>query len=301
MRSALIAAALTFATLSAHAQSHEAAFTNAGLTLHYTVEGSGSPVVILAGGPGFDAGYMQPVADLVAKHHTAILLDQRGTTGSMPATLDPTTITPELYLSDLEALRTALHYDKWTVLGHSAGTGTAMAYAIQHPEHVTSLVLLATVPPTSTPLEHMDENMVNRLPADAPQQFHAVMISNASPDEKMAASVRILNPAYFYDQKAAQDFIAKLKPENAHAATSQILQHAGMPYDDTAGLAKLHTPTTIIQGRQDPLDLGMAFETRDAIPGAKLVIIEKCGHFAWLDNPTDFTPALEAALSQPIH
>jgi proline iminopeptidase len=294
-------AAMALTTVATQAQSHEGSFMNAGLKLHYTMEGTGAPVLILAGGPGLDAGYMQPVAELVAKHHTAILLDQRGTTGSMPEELNPTTISPDLYISDLEALRTALHYDRWTLLGHSAGTGTAMMYATRHPEHTASLILLATVPPTSGTVEHMDENMLNRLPAEAQQQVHAVFIGKLAPDAQFAAVARILNPAYFYDQKIAQQFLAGMRPDYFHEMTARLLQKSGTPYDYTTDLKQLYVATTIIQGRQDLLDLGMANDTRNAIPGAKLIVIERCGHFGWLDNPADFNVALESALAQPLH
>ena len=40
-------------------------FESAGLVLHYQISGQGSPVVILAGGPGFGASYMQPVVAIV--------------------------------------------------------------------------------------------------------------------------------------------------------------------------------------------------------------------------------------------
>ena len=62
-------------------------------------------------------------------------------------------------------------------------------------------------------------------------------------------------------------------------------------------LAKLHIPTLIVQGRQDPLDPEMASEARDAIPGAKLIILERAGHFSWLDNPTDFNAAVQPFLA----
>jgi len=274
-----------------------ASFQNAGLTLHYTIAGKGTPVVILSGGPGMDAAYMQPVADIIAAHNTAILLDQRGTTGSMPATLDATTISPELYLSDLEALRTALGYKQWIVLGHSAGALTAMRYAIAHPDHTQALILLGTVPPRSAGLSRMMDNVAVRLTPETMKQVAAIDSTNDSPDAKMAAEVRIFFAADFYDRAAAAKFALTMTPETCHALTSSLLQKAMPTFDLTPGLAKLHIPTLIVQGRQDPLDPEMASEARDAIPNAKLIILERAGHFSWLDNPKDFTATLEPFLA----
>ena len=287
---------LSLLTLAAAAQ-QTASFQNAGLTLHYTIAGKGTPVVILSGGPGMDAAYMQPVADIIAAHNTAILLDQRGTTGSMPATLDATTISPELYLSDLEALRTALGYKQWIVLGHSAGALTAMRYAIDHPDHTQALILLGTVPPRSAGLSRMMDNVAVRLTPETMQQVATIDATNDSPDAKMAAGVRIFFAADFYDRAAAAKFALTMTPETCHALTSSLLQKAMPTFDLTPGLAKLHIPTLIVQGRQDPLDPDMASEARDAIPNAKLIILERAGHFSWLDNPKDFNATLEPFLA----
>jgi proline iminopeptidase len=299
---AFLLSALSFTSSCASALAQTtASFQNAGLTLHYTIAGHGSPVLILSGGPGMDAAYMQPIADIVAQHHTAILLSQRGTTGSMPSTIDATTVTPALYLSDLEALRTALGYKQWILLGHSAGSLTAMRYAIEHPAQTQALILLGVVPPRSAGLSRMMDNVSVRLAPEVMQQVAAIDADKTlSADAKMSAEIRLLFAADFFDRAAAAKFALTMTPATCHAATSNILERATPTFDYTADLAKLHIPTVIIQGRQDPLDPEMASEARDAIPGSKLIVIERAGHFSWLDNPTAVTTALNDFLT-PLH
>jgi len=301
LHQALVLFAAPLLVLSVQAQQRTASFQNAGLTLHYTIEGTGTPVVILSGGPGMDAAYMQPVADIVARHHTAILLDQRGTTGSMPTSIDATTVTPALYLSDLEALRTALGYKQWIVLGHSAGSLTAMRYAIDHPAQTQALILLGVVPPTSSGLGRMMDNLAPRLTPETLQQLGALRTNTTlNDDARMAAAMRIMFTTCFYDRTAGAKFSDTMTPTACHAATANILQSAMPTYDFTPDLAKLHIPTLILQGRQDPLDPEMASEARDAIPNAKLIILERAGHFSWLEAPTPFTQALDA-FAEPLH
>lgn len=291
---------ILFTALSACAQQRTGSFQNAGLTLHYTIEGTGTPVVILSGGPGMDASYMQPVADIVARHHTAILLDQRGTTGSMPPTIDATTVTPALYLSDLEALRLSLGYKQWILLGHSAGSLTAMRYAIDHPVQTQALILVGVVPPTSSGLGRMMDNLAPRLTPETLQQLGALRTdSTLSDDAKMATGMRLLFAADFYDRTAAAKFALTMTSAVCHAATSTVLETAMPTYDLTPALAKLHIPTLILQGRQDPLDPEIASEAKDAIPGAKLVILERAGHFSWLEAPTPFTQAIDDFTAPP--
>ncbi len=141
----------------------------------------------------------------------------------------------------------------------------------------------------------MDENIDARLSPEVMQQIAALGDTPAT-DNDMATELRLLFPAFFFDHAAGQKFVATIGPENSHAKTCNLLQQNLGTYDLTTGLAKLHIPTIIIQGRQDPLDPEMAAETRDAIHGAKLIILERAGHFSWLENHADFTTALSGFL-----
>ena len=80
-------------------------------------------MVILSGGPGFDYDYILPVATEISKTNWAIPIELRGTGRSLPKTINPETINPKAYLSDLQALRTHLQLDRWTLLGHSEVLG----------------------------------------------------------------------------------------------------------------------------------------------------------------------------------
>jgi proline iminopeptidase len=282
--------------LAGQSDVHEATFTNAGLTLHYTVQGQGSPVVLLSGGPGHNAAYMQPVAEMLATGHTVILLEQRGTGHSVPAAIDATTVNEALYISDLEALRHALGLQKWTLLGHSFGSYTAMRYAIEHPAETQSLVLLATTPPLFAD-DHLSDNVASRMGPEIKRRLAelAEREKTASPEDAKALQLeqgRLGVSAYFFDVSKADPLLALPEDRAMMHKISGLLftEHKG--FDFTADLKKLHVPTLIVQGRQDPLDLEMAARARDAIPGAKLVILERCGHFAWLEQPEQLRNAM---------
>ena len=74
--------------------------------------------------------------------------------------------------------------------------------------------------------------------------------------------------------------------------TGDVLFGEAKNYDLRDSLAKIQTPILILQGRQDPLDLGMAGATRDVIPNAKLVVVERSGHFGWLEQPEFYSKTL---------
>jgi proline iminopeptidase len=289
---------LVFAAQVGEAQANirEGSFTNAGLTLHYTSQGRGTPVVLLSGGPGLDPDYLQPVVEMIATEHTAILLEQRGTGRSMPTVLDSTSINEGLMIADLDALRKALGYSKWTLLGHSFGTFTAMRYAIAHPSETQALVLLATVPPRSAD-DHFIDNYTSRFAPATLHRLHEIdeALKSASPEEQKKLKLeeqKLATPPYFFNVENAKPLLSQPGFPPTFEKVNGLLYPEMLHYDMTSGLKQLRMPVLIVQGRQDPLDLEEAGRTRDAIPGAKLVILERCGHFAWLEKADQLRNAL---------
>ena len=288
--SGAVLAVLFSATSQASVNSSDGSFESSGLLLHYELSGRGTPVVVLAGGPGFGAGYMQPVVDMIAKDHTVILLEQRGTGRSLPAQETPETVNEDLVVSDLEALRHKLGYSRWILLGHSFGTFTAMKYAVAYPEHMRAMVLLAAMPPRQAD-DHLDANLQARLPASAGPAFHALMVksraatTDAERNDLSEQMNELVLPAYLYDPSKMPEVIALSKASGINAMTGHLIQQSVGNYDLTKGLSKVSAPTLIIQGVADPLDPSIAAKTQAAIPKAKLNVIANCGHFAWVEAP----------------
>ena len=100
---------------------------------------NGKPVVFLHGGPGAGCSVShRRVFD--PQKYCVLLFDQRGCGRSLPhASLENNT-TWHL-VDDIERLRTMLKVEKWQVFGGSWGSTLALAYAQQHPQRVSELVL----------------------------------------------------------------------------------------------------------------------------------------------------------------
>jgi len=63
--------------------------------------------------------------------------------------------------------------------------------------------------------------------------------------------------------------------------------------DSRPSLARIDCPTLVLAGRQDGLcSLELHEEMAAAIPGARLVIIEQCGHLSALEQPQAVTAVL---------
>jgi proline iminopeptidase len=104
----------------------------------------GKPAVVLHGGPGsgctpWHRRLFNPAAYRVA------LFDQRGCGRSVPHASAPNTDLTNNHtwnlVADLERLRRHLNIERWLLLGGSWGSTLALAYAEQHPDRVTEMIL----------------------------------------------------------------------------------------------------------------------------------------------------------------
>jgi len=104
----------------------------------------GKPALYLHGGPGSGASpgqrrFFDP------EIYRAVLFDQRGSGRSRPLASEPDADlranTTAHLIADIEALRSHLGIERWTILGLSWGTTLGLAYAQAHPERVDALVL----------------------------------------------------------------------------------------------------------------------------------------------------------------
>jgi proline iminopeptidase len=261
----------------------------AGFDLHYRVYGNGTPVLVLSGGPGFDCDYMEPVArELASSSNSTVLVELRGTGRSRPPRVDRETVNLKLYLADLEALRESLRIERWILLGHSAGANLAMNYAIAFPYRVAALVLADSGPVRQASLGAIADNIFLRL----------------SPEQSAAArnrpSFQTMLPGYFYDPEKARAMIAGFHAESYHDDVGRLLAVDEMApgMDLRPALQRLSLPALIIAGRQDPMDPAMQYEVHLALRESRLVLLDRCGHFAWLEQPEGFYAAIRKFLEE---
>src|SRR5512136_3005904 len=111
------------------------------VSLFVKVMGQGYPLVLMHGGPGLDHTSLlslQPCAD----QFTLVFYDHRCNGRSAGA--EVSSMTFENLTADADALRQALGFDQWAVLGHSFGGMVALEYALRYPQSLSRLVLMDT-------------------------------------------------------------------------------------------------------------------------------------------------------------
>ena len=106
----------------------------------------GKPVVFVHGGPGGGVASMhRRMYDPAA--YRIVLFDQRGCGRSTPHVADGADLSVNTtwhLVADMERLREHLGIERWMVFGGSWGTTLGLAYAEEHPDRVTELVLRGT-------------------------------------------------------------------------------------------------------------------------------------------------------------
>lgn len=271
-----------------------------GTVLHYDAIGNGAPVVMLAGGPGFSPGYLEPVAQELKGKYKVILFHQRGTGASKMETVTFETHALKTLVADLEALRRELKVERLTLVGHSFGGILSMMYAAEHPDRVNALALIDSGGPTLATVAKFVENLNARLTDEDNAKVKA-WSAKMGEDRKRAILeiTRAKTPAYFADRAKAQRMMDALDVDSFNdavfwAVTPQMM--AGM--DLREPLKKVTAPVLVIHGRQDPLP--SADEVHATFPQSTLVMIDDAGHFPWEEQPKSVYAALTKFLRSVV-
>jgi proline iminopeptidase len=273
----------------------------AGFDLHYRVQGSGKPIVFLAGGPGFDVGYLEDAAKLFPAGYQRVFLEQRGTGKSRPHKMDADNMSLRLAIEDLEALRQHLGLEKLTLAGHSWGGMLAMAYTASHPDRVERLILIGSGGPTREFLDYYEDNIDARLHSEdmeARTYWDNAAKRGVDADKAALESIKAIYPAFFFDRTQGLA-TAATRPDGSYHADTNALMMADIEkgYDLRVGLARVTSPVLIIQGRQDPLGDATAEEIHALLGASVIRYINHCGHFPWIEQPENFKGIIAEFLS----
>ena len=112
-----------------------------GARLHFVVQGSGRPVVLIHGNPGSFHDWAN-VFDRLASRFSTYAFDRPGH-GRSERPRHNGVVTPEVQAALLNQALRELHVERPILVGHSWGGSLALIYALLFPNEVAGLVLLA--------------------------------------------------------------------------------------------------------------------------------------------------------------
>ena len=257
--------------------------------------GTGTPIIIVHGGPGLDHGYFLPQMLELAKDHQIIFYDQRGSGQSLKTEISPEFINVNQFVQDLENLRKNLGSRSFSLLGHSWGGELAMHYAVTYPEAISSLILMSTGPADDVGYVAFRESVVQRI---SPIKDKLQALFDLTEFEKLTGPqisqlYQNLFSLYLHDPQKIQnlDFSVTEASAKSGARVRDIIMKSHRQ-DLFPKLKMLQIPTLVLHGEQDVIPIWTAEKIIQAIPNAKLVRLKNCGHFPYVEKPEETFAAI---------
>jgi pimeloyl-ACP methyl ester carboxylesterase len=241
--------------------------------LYWENTGSGEPVLLVMGLGMTAAGWWRTIP-VLAKGLRVIAFDNRGV-GRSDRTTGPYSL--RQMAEDALAVMDAAKLESASIYGLSLGAMIAQYLTLRHPERVRSLVLGASTPGgRSHELpEHDVLEFLRRRP-------------NMPTEEAVWASV-----PYSYGRatrerhadRIGEDIAQRLRfPINPAGYRAQLA--AAWGFDARDRLHEIEAPTLVLHGTEDrivPISNGELLA--EAIPGARLEVLEGAGHIYPTDAP----------------
>jgi proline iminopeptidase len=277
--------------------------TVAGKKLWYESEGSGEPLLLVAGGPGFSHAYFHPFLSALADSRRVIYFDAFGT-GKSDRAESAREYTLAGAVEDVEGLRRALGFGKVSVLGHSYGGFVAQLYAVKYPESVSRLILANTFPSGSS-LQGLQDSFNRQIRDHLPEVWEKVAglrargLRSSSKEHQEAYSVPPTF-SFFYNPENARQLPREpdlYNPDLWYAMGGEdadfVVRGEISRFDVRARLKGLRMPVLVLAGRFDRMvPPSLTIRYKKLAPRATFVMFERSGHFPFIEEPEAFVAAV---------
>ena len=250
---------------------------HAGCGLHYTLDGSGPPLVLAAGLGGTGAWWTPQVARW-ADRFTLLRFDQRGTGDSSRIPV----ASVEQMAADLVAILDHAGIDRAQMLGHSTGGAIGVAMALDHPARLSSLVIYASTTHGDAYRRRvfaLRKLLFDRIGLEAYAQYSSLLLY---PPYWINAHDALLQEA------EAQAGAALGAPEVQASRLDAILR-----FDRRAEYGRIALPVRVVCAEDDILTPRyFSAEAARLIPGAEAVFVPRGGHALSRTEPALFDDAV---------
>ncbi len=276
--------------------------TSGNSKLHYRTFGIGKPLLIINGGPGMNSEGFAGVAEEISKFgYQTIIYDQRGTGKSTLENANSKTVTMDLMVQDMENLRKHLKIEKWTILGHSFGGIMASYYATKHPETIDKLIFSSSGGVNmkfTSYVQNRLQNNLTKIQRDSMSFYQRKMDNGDSSTATLKKRASFLANAYVYDKSKAA-IIANRLTQTKFEINSLVFENLRkIEFDCTNEFKNFNKPVLVLQGKNDIISIETAKEIANAFPNSKLILMDNCAHYGWLDAKEVYLNSIEKFLKQ---
>lgn len=256
------------------------------------VDGAGTRVLLLHGGPGLSYEYLDDLAAEIGDGYQIAAFQQRGIAPSMldgPYDVDT-------HLADVRAVLDALDWPTAYVVGHSWGGHLGFHLAVALSDRVSGVLCLDPLGAAGDGgSARFEAEMIARLPEEDRQRAKELderELAGEGTEADGLEGMRLVWPAYH----AAWDAAPPMPPISlsipAYAGGFESLT-ARLP-ELEAALPSITVPLGVVAGAKSPMPVEEAARQSAApIPGAWVEVVEDAGHFPWFEQPGCVRSALE--------
>ena len=172
-----------------------------------------------------------------------------------------------------------------------------MEYAVRHPDRVSQLVLMGSGPASADDWRRLRESFVRHRPAADRAAMEAVAATEAYAQGDLDAEAEYYRAHFRMTLRQQDDLDALVARLRAHFTPAGVLLARAIEqqlYEETTesadfdlfpALRRLDVPTLVLHSEHDFVPVELAARIADAVPGARLVVLPRCGHFAYLEAP----------------
>ena len=277
----------------------EMVVTDDGCGLWTARSGTGGPLILCHGGPGF-WDIFGGLAGLLGDSVTVHRWDQRGCGRSErrgPYTVDRS-------LADLDAVRRHHGLARTALLGHSWGAELALRYTLAHPDRVTGLVYVSGVgvDPEETWHDDYERNLQARLGDDLDRWRELKGRPERSQAEERELDVLWLSADFADLARSREHAERELTPFlGMNWACSRALN---ADRRSSGGLLEacrtLVVPVLLVDGAHDIRPRWAVDSLERALPAARRVVLDGAGHLPWVEEPAAFRSAVTGFLAAGV-
>ena len=255
--------------------------------------------LVLHGGPGAHHDYLLPQMLHLAKRFNVIFYDQRG--GGRSKSDDREMITWKTHVDDLTAVIHELGLTAAPIVAYSFGGMLALKYCIETKKNEqmqkpSRLALIDTAPVRMEYRRQFEAEFRTRQ--NGPEikrmreELAASGLRETDPAEYKQRIFELAVAPYFADPKKARN----LTPFRVIARVQQSTWDSlGPDYNLVPDLEPMGFPALFVHGRDDPIPMASSIEGAEAM-GAKLVLLDECGHVPYVEQPERLFEAMDEFL-----
>ena len=285
--------------------------TTTDIPLYWQSYGSpgGERLLLLHGGPGAHHDYLLPQMLRLATapggvERELLFYDQRG--GGRSRSDDRAgegDVTWQAHVHDLERVVAELAIAPLTIVGYSWGGLLALLFAREAAAGRVAplparLILIDPAPATRAYRAEFEAEFGRRQAGPAVQSLRAELAESGlrerDPEEYRHRSFELSVAGYFADPRAARN----LTPFRVTGRVQQSVWRSLGDYDLLADrvLSGLRVPTLVVHGREDPIPMASSEGIARAL-AARLVVLDRCGHVPYVEQPVALFAAIEQFLT----